>query len=391
MRIFLFLSLLLASTSLLWGQSSNSSIIPDRIYPVSPHDIMAATPTEHVEYRGEKWWFDARGVVVYNEKDARWYRPLMVDFPIGNMVNYYDHLIITDKTLEFFYVVNPVKKELAPFEFPQRMFFNPDDPVVGIDFITGYSNCHNNRERRRSYHRVDGAFVYVPNPEQENPLPKMAAELSVLDVKALLMALDDSRFTELGYTDLALSPEDIPGYKRFIKLKIEEIREERDQKLARGFNSTRKTPSIPHKFDPTPFEIPLLSPRKYIFPLGDHDLSPYWTYADSLITLPNKTLNQVFNQHLKFGTVNPYWRVEFRYESGIVLAIYNYDSQPNYLSTPYDITFNGLKFSTNSFEVGRQLSQVSNGQLFGGLLTDKNYAIYNVIHYLYRTQVRYGI
>jgi hypothetical protein len=195
-------------------------------------------------------------------------------------------------------------------------------------------------------------------------LSESMEEIDSGTIQKLIDEIDRSRFTRVSLADLDITEHDIGRFKKFI--------DRQEQRI--------KKPD----FDPIDDYENL-----YAFPGENADFNFYKTAADSLFKVSKDDINAAFWQaYGNWSTTTRWRRVIFVFQDGEKLIVENSDDKPNYLYTPWEVDYEGLKFKTNSLKFGQYIDQITNKQFFEKDARDKNYAIFKIADYLYRKKLQ---
>ncbi|MFA6246681.1 MAG: YCF48-related protein [Mucilaginibacter sp.] len=343
----------------------------DKIYNISPKDFVASDlltnqlpipePDLKVTLTGEDYGFSGGDILRLDKDKKQWYRFMTVNFKIANACSLNGNLIIADDNLKKYYRVNIENKIIKEFNLPKTLY----DPaqIVEMHFERGYQGCFASGNSIRSYIKKGGSFVLRQKTSTPSYLANIKSTFKQEEVFKLAGIIDNSRLLNASLTDLNISGADILAYKQMID----------------GEKKKMKKSNIP-SFDFDNF---------YTFPGDNIDFEFYKNVADSLSFIPEQDINDVFLQSESiFSTTTVWRRVIFVLKNGEKLIAENFDYKPNYLFTPWVITYNGLKFKSSSIKFGQQVEKMISGRFFDNAeVTKKSYAIFKIADYLYHKKL----
>ena len=241
--------------------------------------------------------------------------------------------------------------------------------VTEFHIEKGSRGCFHSEEVKRSYIKVKSRFVLNSKTSNNDFLTTAPEYIDKKTVLALLYALDKSRFSRVSITDLQLTEEDIANYKKFIDSEAQRIKE----------IEKRTEENEVESFDDV---------NLYTFPSGDVDFTFYKKVADSLTTLPVQLVDETFWRSSEILCTTTNWRmITFVFSDKTKLVVKNSDYVPNYLYVPWLVSYEGVKFKSNSIVFGKLLHKLVGSDFFDK--TDTNtYGIFKIVDYLYRAQVK---
>jgi hypothetical protein len=352
-------------------RNSNLFVLtPENIYKINPKaffisplftdKIPIQEPYLKLRFEGEKYGFDNKDILRFDNKKKQWYRFMSLDFTIANATLFDNKMIIADPVLKKHYAIDLKQKSINEYNFPASLFSNL--AVKEIHFENGSQGCFHSNNAVKTYIKKQNKFVIDKKSSSSKYLSRAASQIEVSKIERIIDILDKSRFVKVSLSDLSITENDIKKFKKFIDKEEQRIKQS-------GID----------RFD---------YQNLYTFPGENTDFNFYRSIADSLFTLSEEDINNAFWQaYGNWSTTTDWRRVTFIFHNGKKLTIENSDNKPNYLYTPWVVDFEGLKFRTNSVLFGQQIDELTNGQFFNEVARDKNYAIFKIADYLYRKKL----
>ncbi len=327
------------------------------------NDIDIAEPDNKIAISGEDYGFKDRDILKFDKVSNKWLRLMTLNFSIANPTVYNNKLIVADAdAINKFYDVTLAEKSVVDFKLPDLIF--ADKVVTEIHFETGSQGCFHSNNSIRSYKKNSGKFILDTRRSTPKYLTAADKEIDEVVVKGMLEAAERSKYQQVQLSDLSISAEDKKTYKAFITDEEQRIK----------------------KSGIRPFDQ--LS-NFYAFPGENIDFNAYKTLVDSLDKVSVKEINNAFWQSSGIlSTTVDTRRVIFVFNDGKKLIIENFDNKPNYLYTPWQVDYEGVKFKTNSIIFGKQIYKITKGQFFIEETTDKKYALFKIADYLYRQRIK---
>lgn len=339
----------------------------DAVYKISPKefvksalftdDIPIPEPYLKLQYEGETYGFDDCDILRFDSIKGLWVRHMTVEFNVSNVFLFDNKMIISDNSLNNLYVLQPEQMTVSDFVLPPNLFAGMN--VAEIHFEKGSQGCFHSNRSVKSYAKKQTVYSVDKQKSSDDFLKGATNEIETGAVSLLIKTIDSSRFKDVLLSDLKLTEQDITEFKKFIDKKEESIRRKGIDRLD--------------------YQDP------YIFPGENTDFHFYKSIADSLFKLSQEELNNVFwKSYGNWSTTRDWLSVAFVFDDGKQLIVTNFDDRPNFLCTPWIVSFEGIKFRMNSIAFGQQIDELTNGQFFADFIRDKNYAIFMIADYLYR-------
>lgn len=120
------------------------------------------------------------------------------------------------------------------------------------------------------------------------------------------------------------------------------------------------------------------------FPGEDTDYSYYMNIVDSINSIPDSVLTQIFDTHFRGWSTTTNWiKLSFTLSNNETIIISNDSYQPNYYYSPWIITYGTFKTKCISIELGELIDSLSDGKVLDKQFKDKSYALYQIADYLY--------
>ena len=317
-------------------------------------------PGLKLTFQGRQLGFESRDVLCFDTATARWFRIMTLDFPISNAIVFNGQLLVSDIRFNY-HKLNPDTRSITDYNLPANLFTGQS--VTEMDFECEVWSCGGVRQWQRSYLKRFNEFVADKSLSSPEYLPGAVNEIDEATVRKLIEEIQRSRFSGISIADLGLSNEDIQSFQKYID------RESRRIKTSGVYIADRS--------------------NLYEFP-GEHtDFGFYKSAAAGLFKLRESTVNSVFQQSGgKPGTTIIWRRVIFVFGDGKKLTIENSDYKPNYLYTPWQVDYDGIKFTANSIKFGQYIDEITNKQFFDKNAREKNYAIFKITDYLYKKKLQ---
>jgi hypothetical protein len=337
-------------------------INPDKfkISQLFTDEVPIQEPYLKLNFEGEEYGFENKDILRFDKKKKQWYRFMTVDFSIANATLFDNKMILADGSLNRHYTIDYKQKSMKEYKLPENIF--SDLIVKELHFENGSQGCFHSNNSLRTYIKKGDRYVVDKKTKSSKYLSRADNEIEVNKIEKIVDIIDKSRFSKVFFTDLNITENDINEFKKFIDKEEQRINKS-------GID----------RFD---FD------NLYTFPGEKTDFNFYKSVADSLITLSDEEINNAFWQaYGNWSTTTDWRRIIIVFQNGKKLIIENSDDKPNYLYTPWIVDFEGLKFRTNSILFGQQIDEITNGQFFNEVARDKNYAIFKIADYLYRTKL----
>ena len=343
-----------------------------RIYKINQSQFIASDlltdeipipePYFKLQYKNVVYGFDENDILRYDQENAKWHRLMTLDFPIGNATIYHSRLLVTGPSLSQYFSVDEEAKTLQKFELPGVLFSTGDPKVTEFHLEIGSQGCFHSDNRRITFLRRGNRFLLDRKMTNVNFLNKVPREMDVNTVEEMLGEADRSRFDDVSINDLHLSDDDVVAFKKFIDREAARIKKS-------GIDRSD-------------------SDQLYSFPGENADFDYYKRVADSLFLLPTERVDEAFWQaYGNWSTTTEWRRVIFVLEDGGKVIVENSDDKPNYLYTPWTVSFDGLKFKSNSITFGEKIKDLTKGEFFVNGSSEKKYAIFKIADYLYQRKL----
>lgn len=338
-----------------------------RIYQVSPKKFVQAElltnqpvepPQKTIAYKGKKYAFKGGDVLRFDQKLQKWYRWL----PIYTEVIYsgvlHNQLVVTDRYAKEHFVINKKQRTISKYHFPSQLFSLETNPIVKFKLETRTRDCFATyRKKVKTYVRKGKRFILDSNTSDSVYLPKMPTYIPVEAIHHLVKTLGQSKAQESTWAGLDVLPQDIRALKKLIK----EV-----EQMHKGGKEV---------YLPTAFSFDALNFPRYI------------SLADSLTTIPLKTINQALMRYSgSGGTVFSQRRIVFTFKDKTTLAVSNTGTAPQYLQVPWKVYYQGLPFTSNSIKFGKLLDQLTQGDFLAAFSAKKEYLLLRVIKYHLHSQ-----
>lgn len=324
------------------------------------NEIPIQEPYLKLQFEGEKYGFENNDILHFDKKKKKWCRFMTVEFSIANASLFDSKIVLTEQNLNKQYTLDTKEKSVNEYKLPESLFSNL--AVQELHFENGSRGCFHSNNSLKSYIRKGDKFSVDKKLSSSKYLSHAINEINEDKIEQIIELIDKSRAVIVSLNDLNITTNDINEFKKFIDKEEQRIKKS-------GIN----------RFD---FE------NLYSFPGENTDFNFYKSFADSLFTLNEEEINNVFWQsNGNWSTTTDWRRIIFVFQNGKKLIIENSDDKPNYLYTPWIVDFEGLKFRTNSILFGQQIDEITNGQFFKEIARDKNYAIFKIVDYMYRKKL----
>jgi hypothetical protein len=343
----------------------------DKIYNISPKGFIASDlltkqipipePDLKVTLTNDDYGFSGNDILRFDKDKKQWYRLMSVDFKIANACTLSGSLLIADNDFKQYYRVDVTNKIIEKFDLPKTLY-DPNQ-IVEIHFERGFQGCFASGNSIRSYIKKGSNFVLRQKTSTPTYLANVKSSFTGNEISDMAGIIDKSRQINASIRDLNISSADILSYKQLIDQEKKKI----------------KQSNIP-RFDLENF---------YSFPGDNIDFEFYKNVADSLSFISDQDFNNAILQSESiFSTTTVWRRVIFVLKNGKKLIVENFGYKPNYLLTPWVVTYNGLKFKSSSFKFGQEIEQITGGRFFENTeVNKKSYAIFKIADYLYRKKL----
>lgn len=321
----------------------------------SSDEISFPEPYLKLNFNGDDYGFSNTNILRYDKLKKQWFRFMKVDISIRSAALFDNRMLIADADLIKQYSVDVKQKAISEYDLPKHLF--SDLIVKELRFENGSQGCFHLENSVKKYLRKGDSFIVDKGAKSEF-LSNSSKEIDGDKLAKIIQVVDESRFEKVSLNDLNITSNDIEEFKDFIDKEEIRIKE--------------------HGIDDFDFD------NFYSFPSENVNFSFYKSVADSLFTLSEDDINNVF--WLGYGnwsTTTDWRRVVFVFQNGKELVIENSDDRPSYLYTPWVVDFEGLKFRVNSVRFGKHIEEITNGQFFSGVTSDNNYAIFKIADYMY--------
>ncbi len=322
------------------------------------NDFDISEPYLKQRFEDEDFGFENRDILRFDAKKKLWYRYMILDFSITNATIFNNNLIVSDNFNRHF-KLDYKTKTISAFELPSNLFSAMT--VKEVHFEYGSQGCFHSNNSIKSYVKNGSNFI-AKKKSNSTFLSNSQKQIQETLIQSLVEEIDNSRFSTVSLKELNISKEVIHDFKKLID--TEELR-------------IKKTGI--DRFD---------DENLYTFPGEKSDFNFYKMVADSLDFINEDIINKVFWQEYgNWSTTTEWKRIIFVFNNGKKLIVENSVDKPNYLFTPWQIDFEGLKFKSNSIKFGQQIDLITNGQFFNKTTRDKKYAIFNIADYMYRQKL----
>ena len=327
------------------------------------NDTPISEPYVKINFGGVDYGFDGADILTNNKKINQWTRLMTLDFAIGNATTFEGKLIISDATQNNYYSVNPNTKSLDKFDLPKSIFELSTNRIEQFHIETGSQGCFHSDNKRRSYFRKGNKFELNRKDSKSDFLTNSPLTIDEEKINELVKVIDNSRFKKVTVSELELTDKDITSFKKFIDNEEKRIKK--------------------NGIDNSDYE------NLYSFPGEKTDFNFYKNKADSILSLSSDIIDKAFwLEYGNWSTTTKSRRIIFVFQDKRKLIVENSDDKPNYLFAPWTVDFEGLKFRTNSIKFVQSVSELTNGNFFGKIAGDRNYAIFKVTDYLYRVKLQ---
>jgi photosystem II stability/assembly factor-like uncharacterized protein len=324
------------------------------------NEIPIQEPYLKLQFEGEEYGFENNDILHFDKKKKTWYRFMTVEFSIANASLFDSKIVLAEQSLNKQYTLDTKEKSVNEYKLPESLFSNL--VVEELHFENGSRGCFHSNNSLKSYIRKGDKFSVDKKSSSSKYLSRAINEINEDKIEQIIELIDKSRVVKVSLNDLNITTNDINEFKKFIDKEEQRIKKS-------GID----------RFD---FD------NLYSFPGENTDFNFYKSFADSLFTLNEEEINNVFWQaYGNWSTTTDWRRIIFVFQNGKKLIIENSDDKPNYLYTPWIVDFEGLKFRTNSILFGQQINEITNGQFFKEIARDKNYAIFKIVDYMYRKKL----
>lgn len=349
------------------------ALTPEHIYKVSPKGFVESElltsqtdipePYLKVTYKDTTYGFAERDILKMDKAKGKWYRFLTVDFPIANAAVFKNELVIAEDNFTKHYRVDTDNKTVNTFELPATLFGNKKVEEWHIE--SGSRGCFHYYNNARRYLRKGSVFVAGKAPDKKPFLNAMSKQLAAANIDRLAKIIDTARFENIRFSDLNIKTADALRFKQYVDNQRKNVQQ------------AKQNDADYYDFD-----------NLYNFPGENIDFGFYKRAADALPHLPAGDINNAFWQNYgNWSTTMDWRRITFVFADSTQVVIENSDDKPNYLCTPWVVTYQGLKFSTNSIKFGQELDRLTKGQFFDKTVRNKQYAIFKIADYLYRKKI----
>lgn len=346
------------------------ALTSDSIYKINPdHFIVSQLLTDEIpiqepyftlELEDEEYGFDNKDILHFDKRKKLWYRYMTVDFSIGNAAMFDKKMVVSDQLSNKYCAIDIKEKTAIEYDLPVHLF--TDLIVKELHFENGSQGCFHSNIFLKAYIKKGDKFVINKKRSSSKYLSHAVREIEANKIEEIIDIIDKSRFQRVSLNDLNITEKEIKEFKKFIDKQQQSIKKA--------------------GIDRSDYD------NLYLFPEENTDFNFYKSVVDSLSTLSEEEINDVFWQaYGNWSTTTDWRRVIFVFQNGKKLTIENADDKPNYLYTPWVVDFEGLKFRTNSILFGQQIDKITNGQFFNEVIRDKNYAIFKIADYLYRKKL----
>ncbi|RZK47984.1 MAG: hypothetical protein EOO99_11780 [Pedobacter sp.] len=322
-------------------------------------EIPIRTPHLIIDFNNKKYGFAGKDILQFDQERKAWYRLMTVDVEIYHTSVYEGKIMLADQNFKNLYSFNPNIKKVERYSLPKWLFSNIK--VKSIQFETEDTGCGFFQNKKRIYQIGGNQFVIDKDQSNADFLKNLTPVFEGKQIKQLLNLIEASKNQQVAYKDLNINQHDIDKFKEFI-----------DQQISKVKSSSFKGSSY--------LDF-------YSFPGEFIDFNFYKTTADSLYKF-TKEINEVFyNPSEIWSTSITNRRIILEFENGQKLKLENADYKPNYLNTAWTVSFEGLKFRTNSIRLSQFIDDLTQGDFIREEVRNKQYAIFQITDYLYRKKI----
>lgn len=343
-----------------------------QLYQISPQAFECsplltskyAIPTPELKLRvgNDDYGFAGKDVLKYDAGKQKWFRYMELEFAVTNAVLLDDKLLISDETYNQFFELDLIRRSWTVATLPRDMIDLKENPVVSFHFECGSRGCFHQRNEIKSFSREGNYFKIKDGGSKASSWPKVSSRIFAGVIDSLVSMIQDFKRAEITVADLKFSEQDVMQFKKYV-----------DQGAKKMKNNTLEE---------------LNMENMYAFPGEDTDFNYYKQIADSIPLISPQVLTEVFTQPDSYwSTTTDTRRVIFVFKDGKKLVVENTYNRPNYLFLPWDVEYDGLKLKSNSISFGQAIHRLTKGNFFGRDAGDKNYAIFRIADYLYRSKI----
>ncbi len=288
-----------------------------------------------------------------------WYRYVTLDAKAHEMWSENDRLYVTDRQ-DRVYEINPEVGIATRVKYDTRWFDNKK--VEGITFTYSANGCFHSISSSVEYQLHGDRFVRVAQSnrghlgKKRKLLKTFPKTISAEAVNELLTLIDDSRLSvDTAAFRIDVSPKERDEYRAF----IEEI---------------AKTNS----------EWSLAMDDLSLYG-GAKNADLYVSLVDSIANMDDSEFYKVLgtSSGIYSTSIDTHW-IDFKLSDGSTFNIYNDDTNPNYLYSPWKGDNGRIPFCCSSLTIGQKIDDMTDGRFFEKRYKSKSYAIYRLVDYLVR-------
>lgn len=329
-------------------------------YPIDDPDITLTVAKDSVG-------FSDNFVYKFNRDKSQWYRFMEVPFTIGNAVNHGENVLLADSNLNNCFILDLQTKKMTPHTVPDNLLSGKKIKTLTIErgFLDGgFPPLLDTKVYRRSksgFKLVSESNSYMDGDNSGSGLDKMPLIIEAATIDNIISEAG-LRSKKVTVADLDISDKDIRDFK---KLTVEAKKSLEKQSNIR---------TIPHG---------------YFYDEDNTDFEFYRRMADSIYMVPDTIVDKVLRGPSGWSSNDrDYITMKIEFDDGTYASVTSDDPMPNYMHTPWVVTYDGLSYPIGSVTLGKCVDEITEGELFYEPHNDKVYAIYKIIEYLHKQKLK---
>lgn len=334
--------------------------------PIYTTQYSIEKPQVIFESLNKKWGTSGRDILQSDDQGENWYRVALLNFYIGNLMPTTDtSAIITDYTLSRTYLFTVNSKSLSPFVLTNPFSDFLKSAIKEIEIQHGYGDnppCSNTiifKQKTDSLFEVTSYKIAKGNDIKQT---RFKNSISIFEIKRILNLINDYPYKNLRYSDFNINQKDKDDFLNLISKRAKEF----DAGNRNSFESSFK------------FGLPYVSV----------DFNYFKSLKDSIQTLNDSTVNQIFASRSNSWSSLPTWTyLKFKNSNGEELVIYNSDYETNAWNLPWIVSYNNFRTLAPILDISNFIYSHSPSDLSLKPEYKNPQAIFQMVNYMYNRTI----
>ena len=347
-------------------------------------------PTDlKIKWKGEDICFDDGDVLRFDKGKNQLYRYMNLPIDFNHVAVYNNKILLTDYEIKNHYLFDLENKTYEKLTLPDKLVDLSKKRLKAFRIEKSASGCFHYDQWIEDYKYEKDVFVKqaIEKDTSRFTQPKslsLSTNKNAQRIKNILNEINKTSNEILSIKDINLTQKDIDAYKTYLKQKKNEL-----IKYQKEIGTEDNDPDL--ELD-VPVEMGGNLENYYL--RVPNDLKVYEQYeilADSILTLPDSIINQIFEVSDLFSSTDSDWiKITINFDDNTSISVFSGDSEHNFLFTPWTIDYEGLKVKSNSLKIGRLINKIGEGKIMHPIFSDKRYAIHQIVNYLYDKKQKDG-